>query len=234
MSTMLLIGRTPAALQPRLHPVGRRADRDVGDRAGVARAQLGVLDDDVDVALVDGLQRRQTSRVRSTAAGPPRRGTADAGRPYAVATSRAMPTTDMQSGRLAVTSKSMTASPSAEPLDAFDREAAHRHRRARSPPACRARRRTRAARRARTFIRRMRELLEEAQVVLVEQADVVDAVLQHRDALDAHAEREAGDLLRVVADRFEDRRMHHAAAEDLEPAGLLADAAARAAAARGS
>ena len=79
-----------------------------------------------------------------------------------------------------------------------------------------------------------RELLEEAQVVLVEQPDVVDAVLQHRDALDAHAEREAGDLLRVVADRFEHGRMHHAAAEDLEPAGLLADAAAAAAAARGS
>ena len=72
-----------------------------------------------------------------------------------------------------------------------------------------------------------RELLEEAQVVLVEQADVVDAVLQHRDALDAEAEREAGDLLGVVADGFEHRRVHHAAAEDLEPAGVLADAAAR-------
>ena len=56
---MLLIGRTPARAQARLHPVGRRADRHVGDRAGVARTQLRVLDDDVDVALFDRLQRRQ-------------------------------------------------------------------------------------------------------------------------------------------------------------------------------
>ena len=36
--------------QPRLHPVRRRPDLHVGDRARVARAQLRVLDDDVDVA----------------------------------------------------------------------------------------------------------------------------------------------------------------------------------------
>ena len=38
------------------------------------------------------------------------------------------------------------------------------------------------------------ELLEELQVVLEHQADVVDAVLQHGDALDADAEGEAGVL----------------------------------------
>ena len=70
------------------------------------------------------------------------------------------------------------------------------------------------------------KLLQEAQVVLVEQPDVVHAVLQHGDALHAHAEREAGDLFRVVADGLEHGRVHHAAAENLEPAGLLAGAAA--------
>ena len=51
--------------------------------------------------------------------------------------------------------------------------------------------------------------------------------LQHRDALDAHAEREAGDLFGIVADVAQHVRMHHARAEDLEPARLLAHAAAR-------
>ena len=52
----------------------------------------------------------------------------------------------------------------------------------------------------------MRELLQEADVVLVELADVVDAEEQHREALDAHPEREAGVALRIVADRLEHRR----------------------------
>jgi hypothetical protein len=42
------------------------------------------------------------------------------------------------------------------------------------------------------------ELFEEAHVAGVEVADVGDAVLDHGDALDAHAESEAGDLFRVV------------------------------------
>src|SRR5436309_2420749 len=51
-----------------------------------------------------------------------------------------------------------------------------------------------------------RELLEEAQVVLEEQPEIVDAVLQHRDALDAHPEGPARELLRIVADiRSEER-----------------------------
>ena len=41
------------------------------------------------------------------------------------------------------------------------------------------------------------ELLEELQVVLEHQADVVDAILQHGDTLDANAEGEAGILVRV-------------------------------------
>ena len=48
------------------------------------------------------------------------------------------------------------------------------------------------------------ELLEELQVVLEHQADVVDAVLQHGDALDADAEGEAGVLIRVDVAVLED------------------------------
>src|SRR5215831_758249 len=71
-----------------------------------------------------------------------------------------------------------------------------------------------------------RELLEEAKVVLEEHADVVDAEQSQRQPLHAHPEREAGVLVGVVADVFEEHRMHHAAAEDLHPSGLLAQPAA--------
>src|SRR5262245_58375841 len=78
----------------------------------------------------------------------------------------------------------------------------------------------------------LRELLQEADVALVEQTDVRDAVLDHRHALDARAERETADLRGVVddfpevlVDRFEDRGMHHSRTEDLDPAGLFAHAA---------
>ena len=56
-------------------------------------------------------------------------------------------------------------------------------------------------------------------------ADVVDAVLEHGDALRAEAEGEAGVLVRVVADAGEDAGMHHAGAHDLDPAAVAADAA---------
>src|ERR1700722_20060058 len=68
-------------------------------------------------------------------------------------------------------------------------------------------------------------------------ADVGDAVLDHGDALDAHAEGEAGDLFGVVGvieaefaalrgDGGEDGGVDHAAAEELDPAGVFALAAA--------
>src|SRR4029434_193574 len=75
-----------------------------------------------------------------------------------------------------------------------------------------------------------RELSQEAQVVLEEQPKIVDAVFEHRDALDPHAKRPAGDLLGVVADVPQYLRMHHARAQDLEPAALLAEPATGAAA----
>src|SRR5258708_4042446 len=74
--------------------------------------------------------------------------------------------------------------------------------------------------------RRMSELGEEADVVLEEQPDLGNAVPQHGDAFEAHSKREAGDLLRIVADRAEHVRMHHAGAQHLEPARTLAHAAA--------
>src|SRR5581483_8584565 len=69
------------------------------------------------------------------------------------------------------------------------------------------------------------ELSQESQVVLKKQPNVVDAVLEHGDALHAHAEGEAGDLFRIVADESKNRRIDHAGAEDFEPAGGFAHAA---------
>src|SRR5262245_27879148 len=71
-----------------------------------------------------------------------------------------------------------------------------------------------------------RELLQEPEVVLVEEADVLDPVAEHGHALDAHPEGPARHLLGVVAHRTEDLRMDHPRAQDLEPPRRLADAAA--------
>ena len=70
------------------------------------------------------------------------------------------------------------------------------------------------------------ELLEELQVVLKHQADVVDAVLQHGDALDANAEGEAGILIRVNVAVLQHLAVDDAAAQHLDPAGVLAQGAA--------
>src|SRR5215210_7002492 len=74
------------------------------------------------------------------------------------------------------------------------------------------------------------ELFEEAHVVLEEEADVVQFVHQPAHAVDAEAEGEARELLGVNADRAQDVRVHHAGAAQLDPAGALAESAARAAA----
>src|SRR5665647_549429 len=79
-------------------------------------------------------------------------------------------------------------------------------------------------------LRLLSELPQEADVVVVEQAQVGDAVLEHRHALDAQAEGEAAVLLGVVIDELVGCRVDHAGAHDLEPAGVLAGAAALAAA----
>src|SRR5688572_5825903 len=64
------------------------------------------------------------------------------------------------------------------------------------------------------------ELLEEAQVAVEEQAQVVDAVAEHRQALEAGAEREADVALGVEAEIADHRRMHLPRAGDFEPAPL--------------
>ena len=66
------------------------------------------------------------------------------------------------------------------------------------------------------------ELLEELQVVLEHQADVVDAVLQHGDALDANAEGEAGILIRVNVAVLQHLAVDNTAAQNFDPAGVLA------------
>ena len=55
--------------------------------------------------------------------------------------------------------------------------------------------------------------------------DVLDAVPEHGHALGAHAEGKAGELERIVTSVAQHSRMDHAAAEDLQPAGALADGA---------
>ena len=63
---------------------------------------------------------------------------------------------------------------------------------------------------------------EELQVVLEHQADVVDAILQHGDTLDADAEGETGILVRVDIAVLQHLAVDNAAAQHLDPAGVLA------------
>src|SRR2546423_4071198 len=70
-----------------------------------------------------------------------------------------------------------------------------------------------------TFGKLASELAQEPDVVLPEQADVVDRVQEHGDPLRSHTEREAAHLVGVVTAVSEHGGMHHAGAHDLEPAG---------------
>ena len=63
----------------------------------------------------------------------------------------------------------------------------------------------------------LRELLEEADVVLVIVADIVDALKDHGNALDSHAEGVTGVDFRVDADGLKDLGVNHAAAHNFEP-----------------
>src|SRR6478672_9521207 len=151
-----------------------------------------------------------------------------------------------QSGRFAVISKSMTASPPPRgSIDATsnprsDRVPAMSSAEALTSTNSRSQDRTsrmssqRAGRPASVFsvslclcvATLVRKLFQKPQVVLVEEPDVFHLVAQDRDTFDADAPGEAGVLLRVVADSLEDGGMYHAAAADLNPAGLLAHRAA--------
>ena len=62
-----------------------------------------------------------------------------------------------------------------------------------------------------------------AHVGLEEGAQIVDAVFQHGDAVDAHAPGEALVLVRIEAAIAQHVRMHHAAAQNLEPVIAFAE-----------
>src|SRR5260370_25941644 len=72
------------------------------------------------------------------------------------------------------------------------------------------------------------ELLEESQIGFVEQADVIDVVLEHRHPLDPEAPRVVVPLLGIDAAVAQDLRMDHPAAARLEPSLVAAALAARA------
>jgi hypothetical protein len=59
------------------------------------------------------------------------------------------------------------------------------------------------------YDRRGLELLEESQVVFVEETDVINAVLQHCQALGAHPKRETCVRLRIVTDEAVQGGVHH-------------------------
>src|SRR6266850_7116071 len=68
----------------------------------------------------------------------------------------------------------------------------------------------------------LRELPEEAHIVLEKDLNIVDAVLQHREAIDADAEGEAADFFRVIVHETVDGGIDHARAEEFNPRGTLA------------
>src|SRR3954466_6832411 len=74
------------------------------------------------------------------------------------------------------------------------------------------------------------KLLQKPDITLEKQLQIIEAVLQHGDPVHAHAEREAGNFLRVIAvllHEFKDIWIDHAAAENLDPSRLLAGTAWR-------
>lgn len=69
------------------------------------------------------------------------------------------------------------------------------------------------------------KLAEEADIVLGEETQVLHAVFEVGDTLDTHTERITAVLFAVDAAGFQHIRIHHAAAEDLHPAGSFAERA---------
>ncbi|MNT99179.1 hypothetical protein D3C72_2419650 [compost metagenome] len=67
---------------------------------------------------------------------------------------------------------------------------------------------------------RLVELLQETQVAFIEQAQVVDAVTQHRQAFQAGAESETDEFLGIEAEVLHDGRMHLASARHFQPAAF--------------
>ena len=74
------------------------------------------------------------------------------------------------------------------------------------------------------------KLFQETDVVLEIEPEVAHLVFEHCDALNAHTEGETGIFLAVDAAVFQHVGVNHSTAQNLEPAGALADVAALAAA----
>src|SRR5437660_1616683 len=71
------------------------------------------------------------------------------------------------------------------------------------------------------------ELLQKPDIPMKDQLQIVEVVLQHRNAIYAHSKRKAGDffgIVTVVLHKLEYVRVNHAAAENFYPSGLLARA----------
>src|SRR5688500_6243624 len=61
------------------------------------------------------------------------------------------------------------------------------------------------------------KMLQNPHIILIEISYIIDAIEQHREALQAHAEGVAAPDFRVVADGFEHGGIHHATTPDLDP-----------------
>ena len=72
---------------------------------------------------------------------------------------------------------------------------------------------------------RLAKLPQKSQIVLKKQPNIVDAVFEHGDPLDAHAEGEARNLFRIVADKLENGRVDHTGAENFQPTAGFTNAA---------
>src|SRR6478735_6650289 len=70
------------------------------------------------------------------------------------------------------------------------------------------------------------ELRDESRIVLEQQPNVRNVVTKHQHALHAHSEGEAGVSLGIDATVREHIRVNHSAAENLQPTGGFAHAAA--------
>src|SRR3984893_11679989 len=225
MSTIGLIGRRPAACSLAVIQAGADPAAAISATAAAYRGHSSSSSSDT-VTRSDTETGSAASRTRAAGSVEGRA----IGKSNAVATSRARPRTLKQSGRFAVISKSMTASPpSRGSIEATSNP--------RSPilsaissadagMSTKSRSQDRTSRMLSGQNTSVRELLQKPEIVLVKQPDVFDLIPQDRDALDTDAPREAGVLLGVVADCLEHGGMHHAAAAYLNPAAFLAHRAA--------
>ena len=66
------------------------------------------------------------------------------------------------------------------------------------------------------------KLLKEPQVILEEEAQIIDLILQHSDTFNTHTEGESCIFFWVYITGFQDVRVADAAAENLHPAGMFA------------